>query len=472
MTERRDVLVLGAGLTGLAAASLLGERATVLERESRPGGLVRTERLGDYWFDHVVHLLYFQDAETERCIRDLMGDLLAPCPPRAWVETTRGTARFPIQLHLNGLDSETCVACLRDMAELTFRPPAAKPTNFEEMLELTFGKALCDVFMFPYNRKMWKRPLNELAPSGFTWNIARPDFEKVLRGAVSPTTRAPAYNSAGWYPRPEEGAPVRGMELMPIALAEKAADLRLQHTVTSVDLDDQSVTVRCGGGPEAPTIQVGYNEAMLSSLPLPTLVRICEQAPPELKERCERLTWNRVVSVALAIRGPRPEAPGHWRYYSDESMVFTRLIFMHEFDPMCAPPEGWSLLVEITQPAEEPMPDADTLIARVLADVARVGFLPPGSEVVASKMWEVNPAYVVFSLQNQQIIEDAINFLEAYRVTSLGRYGSWEYSGMSSCLYDGFQWAAEFLRFNPPALDVVVPREKDLVRDGETRENA
>lgn len=453
--ERNDVLILGSGLTGLAAASSLGSRATVLEREGRPGGLVRTERLGEYWFDHVVHLLYFQDPDTERRIFELMGDVLSACPPRAWVETAHGTTRFPLQLHLGGLNVETCVACVKELAELTHRPPTARPKNFEEMLLLTFGRTMCEAFLFPYNRKMWNRPLHELAPSGFTWNIARPDFEKVLRGAVSPDIRAGAYNSAGWYPRPAATSPVRGMELLPLMMAERVADLRLGHTVRSVDLDQRVVTVESGVGSRSAIHQIGYNDEMLSTLPLPRLIQMCDQAPEALRARCAGLTWNRVISVAIAIEGPRPEAPGHWRYYGDESLIFTRLIFMHEFDPGCAPPEGWGLLVEITQRAEDPMPDSDELLVRVLSDVERAGVCPKGSRMVASKVWEIDPAYVVFSLENQPIVEAARAFLESHGVTSLGRYGSWEYSGMSSCLHDGFSWASSVMGGVAPAVRVM-----------------
>src|SRR5688572_13589476 len=106
MPRHADVLILGAGVTGLTAAWELGDRAIVLERSSRPGGLVRTHRFGDYWFDRVLHLLYFQDPQTEERVRALMGDDLAPCAPRAWCETSAGTTRFPFQMHLGGLDPE------------------------------------------------------------------------------------------------------------------------------------------------------------------------------------------------------------------------------------------------------------------------------------------------------------------------------------------------------------------------------
>jgi phytoene dehydrogenase-like protein len=95
-----DTLILGGGIAGLAAALPLGDAAVVLERNARPGGLVRTECFDGYWFDHVLHLLHVADAATEARFRSLVGDDLARCPPEAWVETSAGTTRFPFQMNL------------------------------------------------------------------------------------------------------------------------------------------------------------------------------------------------------------------------------------------------------------------------------------------------------------------------------------------------------------------------------------
>jgi protoporphyrinogen oxidase len=437
MPEKTDVLILGSGLTGLAAAWVLGDRATVLERDERPGGLVRTERFGDYWFDRVLHLLYFQDPVTEQRVRALMGDLLVRCPPLAWCETAAGTTRFPFQMNLRGLDPETRVRCVRDLAAATFRAPAHPPANFEQHLLATFGRAMCDVFLFPYNRKMWKRPLDTLAPSGFTWNITPPDLEQVLRGAFEADAGFHAYNSAGWYPRPPAGAPTRGMEVLSATLAREASDLRLGCEVESVDLARREVVVRRGGRTE----RLGYADAVLSTLPLPALIHLCADAPAGLRRACAGLMRNRVLSVALSVRGPRPVGSGHWRYYADESLIFTRLVFLHEFDPGCGPEDGWPLLVEITEPAETPLLDRGLLLARVRADLARVKAIPAGGEIVGQRVMVVDPAYVVFGLDHQPVVDAAQRFLALYGVTSLGRYGRWEYSGMSSCMRDGLAWA-------------------------------
>lgn len=130
---------------------------------------------------------------------------------------------------------------------VTFAAGDGRPAHFEELLLRTFGRAMCDDFLLPYNRKMWKRPLTGLAPAGFTWNIAPPDFEQVVRGALVADRDYRAYNARGWYPRPPPGATVRGMEVMSRALAGAVPDLRLRHRVEGIDLERGEVRVRVAG---------------------------------------------------------------------------------------------------------------------------------------------------------------------------------------------------------------------------------
>ncbi len=442
MIHETDVLILGAGLAGLSAASVLGDQAIVLEREARPGGLVRTHCFDGYWFDHVIHLLYFPDAQTEARIRALEGVELEPCVPAAWVETAAGTVRFPFQMHLAGLKREAILRCIADLAEVTLRR-SNSPANFEELLLTTFGRGMCDVFMLPYNRKMWKRPLDTLATSGFTWNIARPDFEQVLRGAVNGGDDSfKAYNSAGWYPQPAVDAPQRGMEVLSQALARRAADLRVGCEVTLIDLPSRTVMARVDGKLE----RFGFESACLSSLPLPTMLALCPQTPPALLDAAKKLVRNRVMSVTLSIRGPRPQGRGHWRYYSDESLCFNRLVYMHEFDAHMAPDEGWGLLAELTEPAEQALTAKEELIARVRRDVVAAGALPAGCEIIDAHAFVVDPAYVVFTESNQQIVKQAHDFLTSNGLVPIGRYGKWEYSSMGQVMRDGFAAGEALLR--------------------------
>src|SRR5829696_168463 len=57
--ETYDVIVIGSGMAGLAAAGLLakaGKKVLVIERHDRPGGCAHGFQRGKYKFDSAVHV--------------------------------------------------------------------------------------------------------------------------------------------------------------------------------------------------------------------------------------------------------------------------------------------------------------------------------------------------------------------------------------------------------------------------------
>lgn len=292
---------------------------------------------------------------------------------------------------------------------------------------------------------MWKRPLESLAPTDFQWNIPQPDLEEVRRGAQYPPRHWVAYNAHGHYPRPSDASSIRGMEVMSRALADRVADLRTDHEIVRIDLVGKTVHVRHWGENHA----LRWRKSCVSTLPLPTMLRLCDAEADGFNE----LTWNRVVMVDIAVRGRRPSGTGHWRYYSDESIAFNRLIFMHEFDPRMAPADGWGLMAEVTERAEEPLGDLQGRVRRCINDARRVGALRDEDEVVDARARVIDPAYVAFTLTTPPVIARARARLRSHAVTLLGRHGRWEYSSMAQVMRDGFSWGkrtANLLGYRPP----------------------
>lgn len=435
--ESTESIILGAGLAGLSAGYHLQSRATVLEKDSRVGGLVKTVNYNGYWFDHVLHLLHFQSFPIQDTILDLLGSDIYPIDPEAWVETSQGTSRYPLQMNLKGQSQEAITQTIADLKTAINQTPKLKASNFEEMLEFSFGKYFCELFMFPYNRKVWKRPLKDLAPSGFQWNIDHPDLDKVIEGSIAENTTFVPYNSNGWYPRPPVDSTIRGMEVLAKSLGDKLDTVRLHHTIVSLSLQDQTVICDTPGGRRT----YHYDQSLLSTIPLPTLLQITTDLPQEYVEMSKVLMANRVITVMLSIKGPRPEGRGHWRYYGEESVIFTRLVYLHNFDPMLAPDDGWGLLMEITEPSEWPMKPEEAIYERVLADLDRVSAIPQDCTIIDQNLLVVNPAYVVFTNESKITVQQLKEYYATHKVTLLGRYGQWEYSSMAQVMNDGFQWA-------------------------------
>src|SRR5437868_6911642 len=141
---RTEFLILGAGVTGLAAAVELKDEAVIIEKENRPGGLVRSQCFHNrYWFDNVLHLLHFKDDEIQTRIQSMVGPVLKPCPPVAWIESKEGTVLYPFQLNLGGLNKDARNRCITDYAKAYFQKNGhQKELNYQQFLKTTFGDAM------------------------------------------------------------------------------------------------------------------------------------------------------------------------------------------------------------------------------------------------------------------------------------------------------------------------------------------
>jgi len=428
-----DYIVIGGGLAGLSAGTVLADRCVVLEMEGRPGGLVRTECVDGYWFDHVLHLLHFQDAGMKSEILPFLGEDFHPCPPKALVETRAGTALYPLQMNLGSLEREEVVRCIRDLAEACFGKLKVPPTNLGESFLGKFGRSICELFMFPYNRKLWQRSLETLSPE-VSWTIAVPEFEQALRGALSSGQAFLPYNAWAWYPSGSPETFPRGMEKLSGHIASQVPNLYCGARVSGVNTRERTVTVLGDNGERA---KLRYLKGLIPTVPLPGLVAMIENCPAEVAGSAQGLEWIRVYSVMLPIAGPRPGNTVHWRYFADEDLCFTRLIYMHAFDPDICPREGWGLLVEIPESSGEPVMDSETVMNRALADLDRAGVIPGDCKVLPGRVVVNDPAYAVFSSGTLDTVAGIVEWLSARDVHVLGRYGRWEYSSMAQVIRDG-----------------------------------
>ena len=73
----KEVVILGGGLAGLSTALHLQKAGWqdyhILEKDSRIGGLTRSESVGGFTFDYTDHVLHFKDQANKELVLQLLG---------------------------------------------------------------------------------------------------------------------------------------------------------------------------------------------------------------------------------------------------------------------------------------------------------------------------------------------------------------------------------------------------------------
>ena len=422
------ITILGAGLAGLSAAYHLGGGYRVLEREAEPGGLCRSVKKGGYVFDIAPHILFTRDEYARGLFARLLEGNLLTHDRRAYIYMMGTYVKYPFEANLHPLPREVVEECIQGVVDR----PDLRPGNFMEWIRSSFGEGIARHYMVPYNEKVWKYPLDRMGTEWLGGRVPSPSVEEMRRGAEGDQGVDYGPNAQFWYPR--EG----GIGALPRRLAE---GLDVSYGSCAVNLkptrEGVRVTYNRDGFPR--TVE---SDHVLSSLPLPELVKIISDVPEDVVKAADRLVYNSIVCVEVGVKRPGV-TDKHWLYFPEPGFVFNRVSFPMNFSPATTPAGRSSVLVEVTFRGRQP--DLEETKARVLDGLREAGLLKAGDEVEVCDAACHRYAYVIYDLDHRRNVSVVHRYLRERRVTPVGRFGEWEYFNMDKAVLAGKR-AAEGLR--------------------------
>jgi protoporphyrinogen oxidase len=437
MSQREDVVILGAGLSGLSTALHLDPATLVLEREARVGGLARTDAHGPYRFDFTGHWLHLRHPHLKALVGELLGDDLLNVERRSAIFSHGVFTPYPFQSNFAGLPPAVVKECLLGYVEARLRDArgeAGEPQNFADFIQKFFGPGIARHFMIPYNSRLWGVPPEEITAEWCGRFVPRPGLEEVIDGALGTRVHQVGYNAAFVYPASG------GIEALPRALAARLSNVRLNTEVTSID--PLRRVVRHASG------EVGY-ERLVSSLPLPELIRRLDPAPvgakgpaPQgLMEHASRLRATHLRYLNVAVRGRGLLRGNHWVYVPEERWPFYRLGCYSNAVPGMAPPDASTFYVELSNLLGPEWTDA-RILAALVEFFKDIGDIRGPEDLLFWEFRRIPCAYVIFDHAYFAATAALHAALEPLGILSIGRYGRWVYNAMEDALQDGVEAAA------------------------------
>ncbi|MBI5419772.1 MAG: FAD-dependent oxidoreductase [Deltaproteobacteria bacterium] len=426
------ILVLGGGVTGLAAGRVLeaaGEDFLVLEREDEPGGWCRSIPAGKYTFDMSGHFLHVSDPVLREWILGVPGVPWREVERDARILLKGRLTPYPFQVHLNGHAPAFVSRCLADFAAQRIRAAIhgdRTPNHLAEWLIQRFGKAMCEAFFFPYNGKMWRTPLARLGYEWTDWSVPVPRFEDLLDGASGGVRKGMGYNARFHYPARGGIGALVGALARPLG-----ARVRTGARVARIDLRRKVVHTSAGDA-------LPYR-AVISTIPLPGLAACSEGLSSSARRAASSLKWVKVLAINLGICGAGP-TPGHWMYVPEPRYPFFRVGFLSNVAPSSAPRGCASVFVEKSFPANARV-NVDREIGKAVRGLKRMGVLRGGSRIEELRPVMLDPGYVLFDGARSKGVSLLAGEFARRDVILAGRYGAWDYFGMDRSIADGLRAA-------------------------------
>ncbi|QNI33510.1 NAD(P)-binding protein [Alloacidobacterium dinghuense] len=433
-----NIVVLGSGMGGFGAAYRLhqeGIAPVMYDKNGYYGGHTMSFRYeSGFLFDIGPHISFTKDTRIQELLAESVGgryETLQINLNNYW----RGYwPTHPVQLHLHGLPEETIVKVISDFVEERSAPEKTI-RNYEDWLYASFGKTFAESFPMQYTRKYHTTTADNMSTDWLGPRVYRPSLEEVLRGAISASAPQVHYITHFRYPS-DGGFRLYLNKFVPMG------NIKLEHELISVDPRARELTFSNG--------LVTQYDSLVSSVPLPDMIRMIQGAPGDVVEASRKLACSTCVLVNIGIN--RADiSNAHMTYFYDEDICFTRLSFPHMLSSRNAPPGTGNIQAEVYF-SEKYKPfsgKAEDWIDPVIRDLKKVGLVREEDEILCRKAMLLRYANIIFDLERADALKTVHGYLDDIGIAYCGRYGDWGYMWTDESFISG-ERAAE------RALDSVV----------------
>ncbi|RNF09855.1 UDP-galactopyranose mutase [Trypanosoma rangeli] len=421
------IVVVGGGPTGLGAAVRLTELGHenwhLYECNDVPGGLSRSfvDEKGFTWDlgGHVIfsHYQYFDDV-MDWAVQDW--NVLER---ESWVWARGRWVPYPFQNNIHRLPEPDMKRCFDELVKSQAQAHTEPPRNFEESFTRQFGEGIADVFMRPYNFKVWAVPPRLMSTEWVGERVATVNVERIRQNIRENR------DDVGWGPNATFRFPQRGgTGGIYQAIREKLPSERTTFgegfKMTAIDADAKTITFSNG--------EVVSYDYLISTTPYSDLLRMTKGTGftnyEEWPAIADKMVYSSTNVIGIGLKGtPPPQLrTACWLYFPEDTSPFYRATVFSNYSKYNAPEGHWSIMLEVSESSYKPV-NHESLIDDCIAGCLASDLLSPDDVIVSKWHYRIEKGYPTPFIGRNDLLEKALPQLRSRGIYSRGRFGAWRY---------------------------------------------
>lgn len=442
MKSKKNIVIIGAGPAGLAAAYELSVRndikCTIFEKSSQTGGLSKTVQHNGYRVDIGPHRFFTKNQRVEKLWNKVLDNDFMFCERKTRIYYNNIFFNYPlkaIEIPLKlGLFKTIQIGISYIKRHLS---PLKPEDNFESWVRNRFGDMLYDIFFHEYTKKVWGVEPKKIDAEWAAQRIRSLSLGKVILDALNLISkgRQTSLISSFRYPRLGAG---QMYEAMADKITESGSEIIFESDVTGIHIDDKEVA-----GVKVKTRDSEKNfpaDYLISSMPLDELVLAFDDTTNDTsKKAAKELKYRSLVTVDLMFDSKIPPED-HWIYLNSSDVEAGRMNLFHNWSPEMVPSadkSSISLEYFCNEGDEIWNADDDKLYKKALNDITKIRFMEDLKTVdhCIVKYRKAYPCYLGNYESSLKVIRQKLDSIK--NISAVGRYGQFRYNNMDHSIETG-----------------------------------
>lgn len=401
---------MGAGIAGISAAYHLkqkGENSVIFEKDNDWGGLCGFFEIDGFRFDRFVHFTFAKDEKIAELFAK--SSPLYAHPPVSYNYWRGCWLKHPAQNNLAPLPIKEKVKIIDSFVNRP-RKDVAEISDYAEWLRVQYGDYFAENFPFAYTRKYWGVEAKQLETKWVGNRLHVSPLPEVLRGAFAEQQENFYYTKFMNYPK-------KGGFRSIMNECRKGLDIRLNKKAVRIDTAAKQVEFDDG--------TVENYDNLISSLPLPEIIKMISDVPENVQNAAKQLRWTCGYQVSLGFK--RPDVAKYlWFYIYDEDVPPARVYSPNLKSPDNAPEGCSSLQAEIFFANGVKVVDKNIILQKTVEKLKEICQFNDSDVVVKDIRFEPY-ANIIFTPEIYESRKVVREWLKAQGIKTIGRFGEWDY---------------------------------------------
>lgn len=428
--------ILGGGLASISLAYFLQdseqiEEITILEKEDAIGGLCHSIKKDGYTYDIGPHILFSKDKEMLNLMLEVTSETNQLRRSNQIIHKGR-YVQYPFENDLSKLPPEDL-----NYAMTAFRNNPYENYEAQNMLQFflkTFGEGITNLYLRPYNEKIWKHDPSFM-DTQMVERIPKPTDEEILRSAAGETVDG--YVHQLYFHFPKEG----GIEAVVRGFADRLkykCRILLNQEIRDIYRDGDAFLVKTGDA-------VFQSDRLVSTIPVQELTCRYQGAAGCVGTYVKDLKYN---SIIIAFVKTKEDLSGENFAFmiADKQVLFHRISKM-DFLGEQYKTDGASYMVEVTFRQGDwidnlPRPELEK---KILSGLQKIGFVEKEEDASFVNITKHKYAYVIYDLNHKSNMDKIREYYGGEGIYLHGRFGNFEYWNMDRILRESKNLAEKIL---------------------------
>jgi protoporphyrinogen oxidase len=433
----RKVLVLGGGISGLAAAYYLKLNAvplTVIDALDKPGGNCRTTHIDEFMYDTGAHRIHDKDKEITKLVKILLGGHLKRIHAPSKIFDKGRLLSFPLEFQDVFSRMDKCFTIRAGIDFLKSRNRNGFSDDFESFAIHSYGRSMAERFLLNYSRKLWGVPCNMLSPDVSGERLKTMTFITLLQNFISRSYAETRHYEGEFY------YPDQGIGQLSEAMAQHigSENIRLKSRVTGVIHDGKRIINSVVDGNDPIII-----DQVISTLAVTDLITMMRPAPPQdILNKAKSLKFRNIRLAVFFVRKEKINNAATM-YFPADKFIFTRGYEPRNRSMLMSPRGMTSFVLEVPCFEHEWEWNADhtDFIEKVKAQIIDTGLIRDNDIMGCTEERIVN-AYPVLEKDYKERVLSIFEYLSNFQNLEVsGRTGLFKYLWIHNLLREGLDIA-------------------------------